>query len=769
MFDLGHSQSTIPAEPRLSSHKSVSSEMTNVTNIFDEAIKEGRTLHEHECYQVLAAFGFIVPLWRFFDEVGTEEDNFLDGRFVAKAVLTGVTHKTDIGAIKFNVTRDNYIEVFNEFKAKFVDYDFQGVLFVEMVDFHSSLGGEILLSCFQDPHFGPCVCFGFGGTTVEFMKEIMKTNRANIILPASLDLESVKHIIRDLPLVKLVTGEVRGIDKRIEFDDLLKAIENFMKIINTFTKNEYVVEEFEINPCVITKTGELFALDGVCSVSKNSRTLPDKPLHKIDNLLGPKSAIVAGASAKNKLNPGSTILRIFGEKGVSCYAIHPREREVLGCPGYPNLAECKEAHGKVDLLVVGVPAVHAAPLISQALELDVAESILIITAGFDETEDGKERAELLKQQLFNMDPKTRPVINGPNTVGSIGQHVSSVFVPAWKSSFTNKGMNNAALICQSGGLMISRLSNLADVVNPKVAISVGNQMDLSVTDFLEHFLNTDLDVSVFGCYMEGLNDLDGERFLELLKVARGKGKKVVVYKAGRSKQGLEAAKGHTASMAGDYDMFGSLVSLYGGIVTTSLREFERAIMFCCCYPQLTDLERVGIGAISNAGFEKCAIADHLFSKDFDFIKLCSWTPTTREKILNVFKRFRIDSVVDIGDVLDVTPSLNDQGTLDVVQAMLEDEECNIVLFATVPETVALKTLKDDTLPVPEDFMAEGSLLPGLIEFKSQFPDKIIICSIESGYRYEPFRKACLEHGIACFDDASLAGSTIELVLGSLRC
>lgn len=66
-----------------------------------------------------------------------------------------------------------------------------------------------------------------------------------------------------------------------------------------------------------------------------------------------------------------------------------------------------------------------------------------------------------------------------------------------------------ALFCSPNSApQITRQSDLADVVNPKVVVSVGNQMDLSVCDFLEHFLDAHdqpqyAGIDVFGVYIEG--------------------------------------------------------------------------------------------------------------------------------------------------------------------------------------------------------------------------------------------------------------------------
>ncbi|GIQ91124.1 hypothetical protein KIPB_014226, partial [Kipferlia bialata] len=185
------------------------------------------------------------------------------------------------------------------------------------------------------------------------------------------------------------------------------------------------------------------------------------------------------------------------------------------------------------------------------------------------------------------------------------------------------GHGNAAFICQSGAFMISRLSDLAKKVSPAVSVSVGNQLDLSVTDVMDYLIHSEEapDVSVYGLYIEGLNDGDGCRLMQLVAEARAKGKITVIYRAGRSAQGKGAVQSHTASMAGDYDMFKGLLLQSGAVVVDTLKEWEDTMILCStqgdAIVKACDSVKAGaklnVAALSNAGYEKCAIADHLFS------------------------------------------------------------------------------------------------------------------------------------------------------------
>ncbi len=80
-------------------------------------------------------------------------------------------------------------------------------------------------------------------------------------------------------------------------------------------------------------------------------------------------------------------------------------------------------------------------------------------------------------------------------------------------------------------------------------ISVGNQADLEICDFVEYFL-ADPVTRAICLYVEALKD--PRRFLELADHCREAGKPLLAVKAGRSEAGRHIAQSHTASLAGSY-------------------------------------------------------------------------------------------------------------------------------------------------------------------------------------------------------------------------
>ena len=129
------------------------------------------------------------------------------------------------------------------------------------------------------------------------------------------------------------------------------------------------------------------------------------------------------------------------------------------------------------------------------------------------------------------------------------------------------------MVSQSGAYLVTFASNYDGIIQPAASISFGNQMDLTVGDFLEHF-NGRADIDVIACYVEGFRPGDGDKFVTETRRAHRLGKRVIIYKAGKTALGARAAASHTASLAGDYAVARACLEGAGATVAESLDEFE---------------------------------------------------------------------------------------------------------------------------------------------------------------------------------------------------
>ncbi|MBE0431639.1 MAG: hypothetical protein IBX67_07410, partial [Dehalococcoidia bacterium] len=138
-------------------------------------------------------------------------------------------------------------------------------------------------------------------------------------------------------------------------------------------------------------------------------------------------------------------------------------------------------------------------------------------------------------------------------------------------------------------------------------ISIGNQSDLSVEDFLEYF-GADAETDIIAFYIEGLRQAG--RFFKLAEQLSPR-KPIIVLKGGSSEFGARAAASHTGSIAGNYALF-EAVSRQKGIITVQSMEdlIDMAVAFSC--PCLPDGNEVGLlieaGGGAVAASDACARA-----------------------------------------------------------------------------------------------------------------------------------------------------------------
>jgi acyl-CoA synthetase (NDP forming) len=260
-----------------------------------------------------------------------------------------------------------------------------------------------------------------------------------------------------------------------------------------------------------------------------------------------------------------------------------------------------------------------------------------------------------------------------------------MFIPEYKMPRTDGPVAPVAVISQSGAFGISRASRLGRV-NPRYVITVGNQMDVTVGDYLS-YLAHDTSLEVFAVYVEGFKPLDGLRFLEAAREIVLSGRRVIFYRAGRTAEGARASASHTASIAGDYRVTRAMCEQAGVILAESLADFDDLVSVCAL---LRDCDAPGtrLGAMSNAGFESVAIADALQGG----LTLVPFAASTCQRIQQVLAHARIDTLVDVHNPLDVTPMADDATFADIASLLLTDDHVDAAVIGCVPMTGALTTL-----------------------------------------------------------------------------
>ncbi len=334
---------------------------------------------------------------------------------------------------------------------------------------------------------------------------------------------------------------------------------------------------------------------------------------KLETFFKPKSIAVVGAS-KNSTKIGHATLKniLISDYDCKVYPINPKEKEILGVKCYKTL---NDVPGKIDLVMVSVPAKIVPQIMRECVQKKV-ENTIIISSGFSEIGDHEPEDEIKK-----IAEKSNMRILGPNTMGY--KNASDNLDASFVFGVPRKG--NLSLISQSGALGIGMiyLANNEYVGVSKI-IGVGNKLDIDDDDLIDYF-STDPETKVIGLYIEAIKD--GRAFMNSIKACD---KPVLVVKAGRSTAGARATASHTGSMAGSDKIYGAAIRQAGGIRCRDLVElFDMARALAGQPPAQGN--RIGI--ITNGGGLGILLTDACEANGLTIPKLSQKTYNKIDKIL----------------------------------------------------------------------------------------------------------------------------------------
>ena len=737
-------------------------------------------LNEVEMYELMGRAG-LKPCTGFFlplADLETEGENWArkalemarsTGRLLLKVVGREILHKTDVGGVAVlkieGLTVSDLLGRVQDMRKNLVECglksSIEGFLAGEFVPHDANTPGqEVLLSLKQDPAFGPCVVVGVGGTLTEWYGK-GTGGQSTLILPASgMERESIERALESHPLLSLLCVPSRLYrESPLRTSDLVDWIMALGTLGSHFGpggEGPYTLEELEINPAVAAVRG-LTALDGVGLVSRRKWAAGTRPVEKIQPLLNPRSAVVLGVSAKGA-NPGRIILenlkRSAGVDKQRLYVVHPKEENISGVPCFPSVAALPE---KCDLAVVSVPAQGALDAIGELVSLDRAESIILIPGGFAEAGE-KDLAERIENVLLegHRRPGGGPVMVGGNCLGIVSRdQYNTFFLPHYKLPFNPGVGENLAVVSQSGAYAVTFASNYDGIINPRASISFGNQMDLTASDFVEHFTGVE-GVNVIACYVEGFRSGDGLRFLEKARLARRAGKTVIAFKAGKTALGAQAAASHTASLAGDYAVARACLKSAGIVVAETLDHFEDLIK---TFTLLAGKEYRGnrVGIISNAGFECSTVMDQLQG-----LKLATFDARSQKLLDEILPSF-----AHRANPIDCTPMTATKAFCDSCQAIMDCDAVDLGILAAVPVTPALNNLPADPEGKhPEDMAAAGSQPSRMIEI-CRGSTKPAVAVVDSGRIYDPMCRMIEKAGIPVFRKIDRAARALAAYCGAV--
>ena len=733
------------------------------------------TLLEPEGRALLAAMGVPVPDAAFVPNAafgsalgagpaGGPDDAAIEvavaalpgARVVVRVVAPAVTHKTEVGGVAV-VPRDAAAvrEAIAGVRERLAGQDVEGFVVAAFVDHEPGLGGSLLVSARWTADAGPIVSVGAGGIDAEAVAADLRPGREIAILsPRLTRREKIADILRSATAVRLATESRRGRPPHLRMAGLVDVVERFLAVADACVPVD--LAELEVNPMVVTPGG-LVALDVLASAGPGEAgpEPPRRPVEKLPRLLEPRSIGLIGVSAA--MNPGHIILRNLLRDGFGAERITVVKRgvgQIDGCRCVPDVASMP----KVDLFVVVVSAAQAAEVVTDVIERDAAEAILVIPGGLEEKQGSEAIVARMRAALdaARARPDGGPLLNGGNCLGfrSVPGRCDTMFIPASKLPPPAGESAPLAIVAQSGAFAITRLGRLADL-HPRYLVTVGNQMDVTVGDHVA-FLADDPSISVFGIYVEGFRPLDAARFVEAARRIRDRGGIVVLYRGGRSAAGAVASASHTASIAGDVVVTRALAVQAGVLVADTLDEFDDLVRTATLLAS-RGIRGPRLGAISNAGFECVAIGDTLGS-----LGLAAFDAPTTSRLGDALATAGAGGVVDVHNPLDATPMAGDAAFVTLAEAIIEAPGVDVGIVGVVPLTAAMRTL-----PVApghgEDLAARDAVAALLVDLWRR-TTKAWVAVVDAGPLFDPFAEALAAGGIPVFRTADRAMRALDTIV-----
>jgi len=320
--------------------------------------------------------------------------------------------------------------------------------------------------------------------------------------------------------------------------------------------------------------------------------------------LNPKSIALIGANKRRgSVGLGLAENLLQGKNQRKIYFINPFQKIVLGLKTFKNIGD---VNNNIDLAIIAVNSKIVPEILKECVEKNIKE-IIIISAGFSEIGDnGKKLEDRIKEIIKNT--KTR--IIGPNCLGIIRPHIklNASFAPLTPST------GELAFLSQSGALLDAFLDkSLSENLGFSTAISYGNEMDLSLSDFLI-FLEKDKNTKQIAIYLEGI-----KKPREFFKIAKriAKKKPIIILKGGRTEKGSRAAKLHTASLAGSYEIFSGACSQFGLIQVDTAEELFDFAKILSWQPGIENK----ISIITNAGGAGVLVSDYMQDCGVNLVEL----------------------------------------------------------------------------------------------------------------------------------------------------
>lgn len=199
-------------------------------------LKEGRkSLAENEVKELLRESGIPTTDFQVVRELGEIDLKKLKFPVVLKVCSPTILHKTDVGGVVLDISRDELEHEFFKMREKFP----KELLLVES---HQDRRVEVIVGLINDPTFGLTIMFGLGGIYTEVYKDV--TFR---IVP--IKKEDAEEMVKEIKAAPILEG-FRKI--KVDRDAIISLL---MKVSALGEKHMDKIAEMDLNPVFVKEKG----------------------------------------------------------------------------------------------------------------------------------------------------------------------------------------------------------------------------------------------------------------------------------------------------------------------------------------------------------------------------------------------------------------------------------------------------------------------------------------------------------------------------------
>jgi len=218
-----------------------------VKEVFMEANKAGRSfVLEPEAQQIFEAYGFpVLPhRWVHSAAAAARAGEELGFPVALKIVSPDIVHKFEVGGVKVSLHDAGEVSrAYDELLAGVAQARPEAALAGVLVQKMAAPGTEMILGMTRDPHFGPLLMIGLGGTLVEIFRDVMFS-------VAPISEEWARRMIRDLKAFPLLNG-YRG-KPPADLEIIAECLERLSQLVLDFPE----IRELDINPLMVFPQGQ---------------------------------------------------------------------------------------------------------------------------------------------------------------------------------------------------------------------------------------------------------------------------------------------------------------------------------------------------------------------------------------------------------------------------------------------------------------------------------------------------------------------------------